>query len=444
MHVLHVAPWYPPEVLGGIESFVLGLSRGLNELGVKVSVFCYTSATPAGRVTEDGRAGCRIYRFGMAASDVSAWHRLPHVVAAVRQVVNKAKPQVVHFHPQPVMPRWLVHTLRTDGMPVVTTLHGAFATPCACHTLTRPDGSGCGGYDNPLTCLLCARGHTPHGTAMARLLSPLAVLALESFEGLRASVPGIPHLQALDVMRFARGVSEVHDYLRVSTIAVAPSKFVADHYRSAGYDVPYRIVGHGCDLSPLRCVARVPSTVIRFGYVGRLSPEKGVHIAIEAFRRRPDLKAQLVIFGPRCDSGYSARLDELAASDSRISLKGPVDPEHISEAYSQFDVLVLPTVFPESWGMAVREAFAAGAPVVSSSIGALPEIISHEVNGMLVKAGDPDALSSVLVRLSADQYLLETLRAGIPQVKGFTENAREYLSIYKEAIASVMAQVSSP
>ena len=437
MHALHVSPWYPPEVLGGVETFLIGLSQRLVELGVRTSVFCYSSEVPVGTVAENSYMGCQVYRFGMAAGDLWTWHRLPHVVTAARDVASKARPDVVHFHPNPVMPRWLAHTLRRDGFPIVTTRHAAFATQCARYGLTMPDGSKCDGYDNALTCLLCARGHmrNPLGTVAARMMAPFALLALEILERLRGIVPGVRHYQALDLMRFVRGVSAVHDYLRVSTIVVAPSRFIADHYRGAGYDVPYRIIGHGCDFGHLRGVVRKPSPVVRFGYVGRLSSEKGVHVAIEALRRRPDLRAKLLIFGPGYDSRYSARLHELANGDPRISLQGPVPPECIAQAYSQFDVVVLPTVYPESWSMTVREAFASGAPVIASSIGALPEVIGHEVNGILVEAGDPEALASALARLSEDADLLKRLKAGIPPVKSFTENASEYLSVYSEAIA---------
>jgi glycosyltransferase involved in cell wall biosynthesis len=79
---------------------------------------------------------------------------------------------------------------------------------------------------------------------------------------------------------------------------------------------------------------------------------------------------------------------------------------------SNIDVIVIPSLWHETFSIVAREALLSGTPVVASEVGALPEIVEHEQNGLLVPAGDVDALHGALQRISVDHGLLGRIRDG--------------------------------
>jgi len=99
-------------------------------------------------------------------------------------------------------------------------------------------------------------------------------------------------------------------------------------------------------------------------------------------------------------------------------------------------VVVVPSVVLESFGLVVREAFAAAAPVIASRIGALEEAVRDGTDGLLVQPGDEAALAAAMRRFVDDPRLLETLRANLPRVKTTAEHAAEMAALYREVLAA--------
>ena len=102
-------------------------------------------------------------------------------------------------------------------------------------------------------------------------------------------------------------------------------------------------------------------------YVGKLSPEKGVHLLIDALRQ-VDARAVVVGFGP-------ARGDlERQAQGLDVLFTGPLEHRHLRYLWALADVVVAPSVFPEAFGMVVTEAAACGAPPLVARHSGLQEI----------------------------------------------------------------------
>ena len=139
---------------------------------------------------------------------------------------------------------------------------------------------------------------------------------------------------------------------------------------------------------------------------GRLTAEKGHAVLLESAARLrrefPSLK--LAIFG-------EGPLREDLARRSAALVPGALLPgftEDLPAALSAADVFAHPALY-EGFGLAPLEAMAAGLPVAASSVGGLPELISTEVDGLLVPPGDPEALATALRRLLASRELRERL-----------------------------------
>ena len=168
----------------------------------------------------------------------------------------------------------------------------------------------------------------------------------------------------------------------------------------------------------------------RIVFVGRISPEKGLHVLLEAFERvvarRPT--ARLEIIGPesvapmefivalsddsavqglsRFYSGnYAGFLRQRVRSslDKHVRFVGTVPHYEVAERLRRADVCVVPSVWNEPFGMPAIEAMAVGLPVVASRAGGLTEIVSDGETGILVEPDNPSALAEALVRLLEDR-----------------------------------------
>ena len=189
-------------------------------------------------------------------------------------------------------------------------------------------------------------------------------------------------------------------------------------------------------------------------FVGRVSPEKGLHILIEAFAlvaaRFPQV--QLDIVGapgnapfefivlvsddehvsrldkfyegsPLQRRSYWADLQEQLPADlaDRVSFAGPVLHSEIANYYHQADILINPSV-SEAFGMSLVEAMASQTPVVATRVGGMTEIVEDGETGLLVEPGDAEALAAAILRLLEDDGLRESMgKAGRQAVPALFE-----------------------
>jgi glycosyltransferase involved in cell wall biosynthesis len=165
-------------------------------------------------------------------------------------------------------------------------------------------------------------------------------------------------------------------------------------------------------------------------FVGRTSPEKGVHRLLDAFavvsRKVPE--AQLVLVGSRSLAGEEFvdpegtdplfsdvrgfwgkpaafrdyLLEKSAEIPGEVTFVGPVEHTELVEWYRRADIFVFPSLWHEPFGMPPIEAMSSGLPVVATTGGALPEIVVDGETGLLVDRGDVEALAQALLELLGD------------------------------------------
>jgi glycosyltransferase involved in cell wall biosynthesis len=168
----------------------------------------------------------------------------------------------------------------------------------------------------------------------------------------------------------------------------------------------------------------------RIMYAGAVSPEKGVHVLIEAFRIvAPHFPtARLAIFGahssrplnemfpqqgdpllselaPLYQGDYIAHLKNLLPEElgDRVAFRGNVPREELVRGYYEADVFAFPSLWNEGFGLPPIEAMAAGTPVVATRAGAMTETIEDGRTGILVDRNDPRALADALLGLLQDR-----------------------------------------
>ncbi len=165
--------------------------------------------------------------------------------------------------------------------------------------------------------------------------------------------------------------------VQLVTRYVSPSRFLADQLRRAGLcSRPIDVIANAVPVQP----PSIGGSGLLF--VGRLSPEKGLDVLLEAAEITG---LPLTIAG---DGPLMPYLKERA--NGRVKLLGRVSPSRVSELLSAAAVAVVPSICYENAPLSVLEPMACGTPVVASAIGGIPELVRDGVDGLLVEPGVAD------------------------------------------------------
>lgn len=299
-------------------------------------------------------------------------------------------------------------------------------------------------------------------------------------------------LAQLDLELLRRDLGEVD---AVATV----SEFVTVRARSRLPEIAARIhtVGNGVDVLRFRPAAHARRAALRelrrrplrLLYVGRIAPDKGVHLLTETVDLliREGLNLELTLIGKpglmpydllsrllgadrealaavrefygrslrswlakevfRRGRSYSdalrARLSPAAAA--RVRFLGTVPLTALIRAYRAADLLVLPSIWQESYGLPVAEAMACGVPVLASASGGVPELIEDEATGKLVPRLDTQALTGALRELSADPTRLREMgRAARTRAERLLTWARSAERLERVYLGLLAAQPESP
>lgn len=213
------------------------------------------------------------------------------------------------------------------------------------------------------------------------------------------------------------------------------------------------VIHHGVDLqafdstlncSRLRLELGIPDTAFLVGFVGRIAPLKGVDYLIQAVNQlcRRKLDVYLLIVGPTFQEyqTYTERLVELASSlERRHRVRMLPSRRDIPYVLSALDVLVLPSIRPEGFGLVLIEAMAMGKPVVGTALGGIPEVIDGEPPvGFVVPPRDADALATALNRLASNRQLSREMghcaRARVEREFDIRIVVQEIQKVYQELI----------
>jgi glycosyltransferase involved in cell wall biosynthesis len=161
-----------------------------------------------------------------------------------------------------------------------------------------------------------------------------------------------------------------------------------------------------------RAPGRRSGEPLRVLMLGRLGPRKGTPELLAALGD-PEMRARswtATLAGDGDTADYRARAADLGL-DARVSLPGWLNQPEVATLLSEAHVLVLPS-HAEGLPMSVIEAFSAAVPVISTTVGGLREVVSHEENGLAVTPGDVAGLVAALVRLHDDEVLRARLADG--------------------------------
>ena len=170
-------------------------------------------------------------------------------------------------------------------------------------------------------------------------------------------------------------------------------------------------------------------------FIGRVSPEKGVHVLAEAFKKVVEAypETQLKIIGPQVSApiefitfdnelmfkklaplysgSYVSHLRELLPSnvEKQVVFTGNIAHSKLSQYLQEADIFVFPSVVNEPFGIPVVEAMATGLPVVATQSGGITETVAEGKTGLLVERDNATALSDAIIQLLSNEELRKSM-----------------------------------
>jgi glycosyltransferase involved in cell wall biosynthesis len=367
LRILMLTQSYPP-IIGGEQRVVEDLSAELVGRGHRVAVA--TLRQPG--MARDGDGGVALHGLRTSASRIPGLSRDPErrhappapdpeTVLDLRRVLVKERPDVVHAH------NWLVHSYlplhRRASPALVLSLHD-YGLLCATKRLLWR-GAPCSG-PGPVKCVVCAAGTYGRGRGPAialgtRLGETRLRRAVDMFLPISTTVRDLSRLGAGDTHRVVPNF-----------IGPLPRPPTNSTLLDQLPDEPFVL------------------------FFGDISVDKGAPDLLEAYTAMVE-QPPLVMIG--------RWLLEGEAGTPAARVLGPWPHEFAIEAVRRSMFTVVPSIWPEPFGLVALETAAAGKPIVASDIGGLRDIVADGETGLLVPPGDRGGLAAAMARLIGDSGL---------------------------------------
>lgn len=200
---------------------------------------------------------------------------------------------------------------------------------------------------------------------------------------------------------------------RYVNIFIAPSKYLARALAADAGTIPVNQVYNGMEFRQVPPFRRTRNIL----FVGRLEAVKGVDTLLRAVSL---LAAQVdgisvTIAGDGEDRLRLERMSSELRVDGTVQFRGWLTPEEVTTCYAEAEIVVIPSVWPETLASVGIEALAAGRPVVGSDVGGIPEVVVDGVTGRLVRSRDARMLADALVDILTSAETSERMSASAIQ-----------------------------
>jgi len=319
----------------------------------------------------------------------------PRMAELFTACLDRVRPALVHFHCIQRLTASIVAPVAERGLPYLVSVHDGWWISDHQFLLDGEGGMPVYEYDDPL--------------------ATLRALGQPSFDRMMQLRPAL--LGAASVL--------------------AVSEPFARIYRKCG--VPnVETVANGVSALPQPERTRSPDGKVRLAFVGGLSAHKGYKLL------------QYAMYGERFSNLRLMVVDHsLAPGETRQETWGTVDVDfrpkvpqrQIGLLYGQIDVLLAPSVWPESYGLVTREALHCGCWVVASDRGSIGEYVSQDENGFIVDVSGPEGLVAALKRIDSDPARYTVRPAVVPPMREAAQQGDELAALYGCLLADHVAAI---
>lgn len=401
MKIAKVIHGFPPYYMAGSEVYSYNLC---SELSKKHDVWVFTRVenpySPLYEVRQEELNDMQVTRVNKPPRDYTfrSKYEDAELEGIFERWLDSVDPDIAHVGHLSHLGTNIIRILKERGIPVVYTLHDYWLMCLRGQLITN-------GLE------LC-NGPTPEGCARC-----FELYFQSREEGEREVVRWREHMKGI---------------MQIIGFYVAPSNFLRNVLVESG--IPERKItylDYGFNTKLFDGFSKTDSDMVRFGFLGRIIPVKGIHILIDAFNGMTGENAELNIYG---EAPASAEYLESRVKNPRIHFRGPYDNQDVAEVLSNIDVLVVPSIWYENSPLVIHEAFLAKIPVIATNLGGMAEYVKDGKNGLLFELGNVDDLRDKMTKLARNPELLRELSDGENEVRTIQEDAESMVSIYEDLL----------
>lgn len=437
-----------PDYSSGTEILAFNTAKELQRLGHEVEICTGFLAQPGladtKRFDNYEYAGIKVNRFfhntepmGGQSNAVEAEYNNLFYAHWLREYLLHFKPDMVHFFHLWLLSASAIDVCHELNIPMVMTPTD-FWLICPNNQLRLPDNSLCTGPNrNSINCIKHAvSNNQPRYVSWIFNKLPdhtVAAIIWVLNHGLFSGAWFTPLVLALQ-----QRAGFLRQHMNMLDRVIVPSRLMEQLLVNNGLK-PEKVIFSRFGISPIAppdIHSQDVTGKLRIGFIGGLSEHKGTHLLISAVRLLPgDISLELKIYGKSASHPkYFEKLKQLANADPRIHFCGTFPNSIIGEIFAKLDVLAVPSIWYENTPLVIYSAQAAGCPVIASNLGGMAEVVEHEKNGLLFKAGDVAGLASTIERLAHDRKLLRQLAENAPKPKPISNYVAELEIIYDDVL----------
>lgn len=352
--ILGVNVFYPPQAIGGATRVFHDNLSDLSAPEDKRFLFeVFTSQAEPDSEKLRVYAQDGILVTSVAPLDVDDKDRIaedPNMVTQFRKVIERFRPHLVHFHCIQRLTAGIIEVLLELDIPYCITLHDAWWISDRQFVIDELGQPRLYNYSSPL----------------------------ETLE--RCGAKAVARMESL------------RDRLFGAKAVLAVSEAFAELYRTAGVHHVQTIENGVSALTP-RPRLREESGRIRLGFIGGLARHKGWDLIQIALREGSFHNLELLAIDHAMSPG-DERTDVFGQTP--VVFRGKMSQNEVADLYASIDVLLAPSIWPESFGLVTREAALCGCWVVASDRGAIGDTISNDINGFRIDVSSAADLRRVL------------------------------------------------
>ena len=395
--LLIVNVFFPPQTIGGATRVVRdNLDHILDHAGDRFDLAVAASdegVTPAGRARIDAYRGVPVLRLSTPAEINMDWRPLnPAIGERFGAFLDRFAPDLIHFHCVQRLTASVLAETQARAIPHLVTVHDGWWLSDHQFLVDR-DG---------------------------RVVTPTPDTLLPEAAPIRGAMQGIVRRRRLG--RLLHGADRI----------LAVSDAFARVYRDAGFSQTLAVPN---GLSPLVIPPRRPSPTarVRLGHVGGREAHKGLPLIEAVLRRTPFRNLSLTAVDLGREAGF---VGEEVWGTTPVRIVGPVPQSEIAQLYGDLDVLLVPSLWPESFGLVAREARAFGLWVVASDRGAIGEDVEPGTDGFVVDVATPEPLRAALALIDADPARFRESPPRLRPIRSAAAQGDELLALYDEILGS--------
>lgn len=433
-----------PPLMGGVDVYTDRLGRALARLGHEVIYLAYDSFGEDGEIVvredvhDDGTAVYRIL-FSFDSLPKEAFDTLynPEMGRVTREILANVQPDfviILNFYMLTLSPVEAAKSLEIPVAHVATD----FVPVCRRGTFMRWDNRTCEVGESIQTCATCFISHRPLGRVMSSVLQKLPEKTVVQWankkDNYRLPHPlwlTRPYLNHTAVMQ--KRLERIRPLRQLIDCVFVPTHFTEKTFIANGFSkeqVHFLPFGVDPD-NPVASVSKTKAEQVRFMFLGRFQPYKGLHLVLEAFNSLPNPKeATLTVYGAADGhDDYFQKLEQMMNANNRIHFAGLIPPTELARAFAEADIFLLPSTWHENSPLILLDALQSKTAVLASDIGGVSGIVEHNRNGLLFPRENVAALRQEMQRLINQPDLIQQLQAGskLPSIESYAQTIVEMM-----------------